>query len=123
SLLKGGRHCRPFLATKGLSNLLIDPALFRIQEAGAEARFHWRLKELQFSHSGWVSALHFPHDIVAIKPDDHVILGVPWAVAERLLPNTDYALGAAAIWNIHFAIPPHAAVKKPEFLGMVGTAA
>lgn len=123
SLLKGGRYCQPFIATKGLSALLVDPALRRLEEWGAEIRFHRRLKELQFSDNATLSALHFSDGVVGVEPQDQVVLAVPWGSAERLIPNSDYSLGSAAIYNLHFALPPCAASKKPELLGMVGTMA
>jgi squalene-associated FAD-dependent desaturase len=117
TLLAGGQACRPLIARDGLSSVLIEPAVKQLQDKGATVRFGHELR--QFSMSGdQVSGLKFGDDIIAIAPEDTVVLAVPPRAAASLLPGLKTPNKFRAIVNAHFRFdpPPNA----PPILGVVG---
>jgi hypothetical protein len=97
--------------------VLIEPAVKQLQDKGATVRFGHELR--QFSMSGdQVSGLKFGDDIIAIAPEDTVVLAVPPRAAASLLPGLKTPNKFRAIVNAHFRFdpPPNA----PPILGVVG---
>src|SRR5580704_8416372 len=76
TLLVGGAACKPLIARDGLSPTLIEPALARLAQQGAQVRLGHQLHALRFAGDK-VAALDFGADNVALGPDDAVILAVP----------------------------------------------
>ena len=117
TLLAGGRSCRPLVARDGLSSVLIEPAVKQLQGRGAAVQFGHELREFSMS-ANHVSGLKFGDDIIAIAPEDTVVLAVPPRPAASLLPGLKTPNKYRAIVNAHFRFdpPPNA----PPFLGVVG---
>jgi squalene-associated FAD-dependent desaturase len=105
TLLLGGHACRPLIARDGLSATLVDPAIRHLQARGATIRFEHNLHALRFDGPR-VSALDFGQDVVALSPDDAVVLAVPPFMAKTLVPGIDPPDEFRAIVNGHFAIAP-----------------
>jgi hydroxysqualene dehydroxylase len=104
TLLAGGRACRPLIA-RGLTEVLIDPALDLLKQRGADVHFSHQLRALEL-RDGTVAALDFGADRVALDARDAVILAVPPWIAPTLLPGLSAPTQYRAIVNAHFRIPP-----------------
>jgi squalene-associated FAD-dependent desaturase len=120
TLGRGAAACRPLLPSLGLSESLVDPALAFLARHGGRVRFGARLKALAFT-GGRVGELLFDEAAVTLAPQDSVILAVPAAIAERLIPGLTVPDDYAPIVNAHFryTLPPQAAV----FTGVIGATA
>ena len=119
SFALGEAACRPRLATRGLSDCLVDPAVAWLTRSGHEIRFHRRLKALDLDN-GAVAGLRFSDgDAVAVEPSDSVILALPPAQVAEIVPNIAVPEGSRAIVNAHFRLsaPP---ATTPALLGLVG---
>ena len=117
TLLAGGQACRPLIARDGLSAVLVEPAIKLLQAKGASIRFGHELREFVMS-GGHVSELRFGDDMVAIGPDDAVVMAVPPRPAASLLPGLKTPSKFRAIVNAHFRFDPPA--DMPPILGVVG---
>jgi len=116
TLMKGGRHCHPLVASKGLSEAFIDPALATLEKQGAQIRFQHRLRRLVLNERE-VTALEFDGETIPLEPGDRLVLAVPSWVAESLLPGLAVPQTYRAIVNAHFKIAPPAG--SPPILGVV----
>ncbi len=117
TLAKGGRACRPLVATPTLSAAFIDPGLAWLERKGATVRFGARLKGIE-ARQARVDALHFGTERIALAPEDRAILAVqPW-IAAGLLPGLIVPTEHEAIVNAHFALP--APAGTPPITGVVG---
>ncbi|MFL4982375.1 MAG: hydroxysqualene dehydroxylase HpnE [Xanthobacteraceae bacterium] len=114
TLLVGGHACRPLIARDGLSPTLVEPAIRHLQARGATIRFEHNLHALRFD-ARRVSALDFGQDVVALAPNDAVVLAVPPFMAKTLVPEINVPDAFRAIVNGHFAIAP-----PPGFPPMMG---
>jgi squalene-associated FAD-dependent desaturase len=120
SLAKGGRACRPLIATEGLSEAFVDPAVRFLQEKGSSIRYGGRLKSMGFEKQ-MVAQLNFGDAVIGVSPDDGAILAVPSWVAGSLVPDLETPLEQRAIVNAHFRVAPPAGVAP--IIGVVnGTA-
>jgi squalene-associated FAD-dependent desaturase len=117
TLLAGGLACRPLIARKGLSAVLIEPAIELLKKKGAHIRFGHELREFTMS-AGRVGELKFGDDTIAIGPDDAVVLAVPPRPAAALLPGLKTPAKFRAIVNAHFRFDPPPGA--PPILGVVG---
>lgn len=117
----GGAACRPFIAAKGLSPALVDPALRYLADAGVETRFGARLTAIERDDAR-ATSLRFGDETVVLGPDDHIILAVPPQAAERVLPGLPVPQGSRAIVNVHFRLPPaqRRDDSAPGLLGLIG---
>jgi squalene-associated FAD-dependent desaturase len=113
TLLAGGRACRPLIA-RGLSEVLIDPALRLLEKSGADVRFGHQLRAIGMNDGKAVS-LDFGGDRITLENGDAVILAVPPWVATTLLPGLPAPTAFHSIVNAHFRIPPPA-----DFPPMIG---
>ncbi len=120
---RGGYACRPLIARDGLSMSLVDPAVKRLRELGAEIHFSHRLRELAFRGHA-VADLCFVGRDVYLTDEDQVVLAVPHRVAAALLPAIDIPEGGRAIVNAHFRLRSPVPLKGgPAFLALLnGTA-
>ncbi len=117
TLLAGGQACRPLVARDGLSAVLIEPAVKLLQDKGAEIHFAHELRALTKSEDE-VSELNFGGDMVAIEPQDSVIMAVPPRSAAALLPGLKTPSKFRAIVNAHFRFDPPQ--NLPPLTGVVG---
>lgn len=120
TLARGGRACRPLVASGGLGPAFIDPALGYLERHGAMVRFRHQLRQLVLADDA-ISALDFGEDVISLAPDDAVILAVPAPVAPLLLPELPAPRTFRAIVNVHFKRNPPETL--PTITGIVnGTA-
>jgi squalene-associated FAD-dependent desaturase len=118
TLLMGGQACRPLIARDGLSSILIEPAVTLLKDKGSELHIGHELREFD-SKGGRITGLTFgPGDVIAIGPDDAVVMAVPPRAAASLLPGIKAPTKFRAIVNAHFRFdpPPNA----PPILGVIG---
>jgi hydroxysqualene dehydroxylase len=113
TLLAGGQACRPLIA-RGLTEVLIDPALRLIEKQGAAVRFGHQLRSLEL-RDGKAQALDFGSDRIALAQDDAAIVAVPPWIAPSLLPGLSAPGQYRAIVNAHFRIVP-----PKDFPPMIG---
>lgn len=114
---QGGMACRPLIPNEGLSESLVEPALRRLQELGAEQRFGSRLREIELEGDR-VSLLRFDEGDEKLEEGDQLVLAVPPAVASRLLPEIEAPDEYRAILNAHFRAEGPAG--SPPFVGVIG---
>lgn len=117
TLAAGGRACVPLLPREGLSETLIEPALFKLHQAGAEIRIGARLRALGFADRR-VAALDLDSGNEIVGADDAVVLAVPAPIAARLVPGLTAPDEFRAIVNAHYrlAMRGHA----PWLVGVIG---
>lgn len=118
--LGGARAWRGYVARDGLSAALVDPALARLGDLGAEVRFGHRLSAFDIEGSR-VVGLRLARDTVALGPADRVILAVPPNMAAPLVAGLEAPTASRAILNVHFRLD--GAPDLPEgapYLGLVG---
>jgi squalene-associated FAD-dependent desaturase len=116
TLAKGGRACRPLVATHGLSVAFIDPALDYLGKRGAKIHLDHRLRAIDFA-KGRASALDFGEDVLPLGAADKIVLAVPPQAAESLVPGLQTPKATRAIVNAHFKIAPPA--DFPSLMGIV----
>jgi hydroxysqualene dehydroxylase len=116
TLLAGGQACRPLIA-RGLTEVLIDPALRLIEKQGAAVHFGRQLRALDL-RDGRAQALDFGSDRTALESDDAVIIAVPPWIAPSLLPGLSAPSEFCAIVNAHFRIAPPK--DFPPMIGVIG---
>jgi squalene-associated FAD-dependent desaturase len=118
TLLAGGQACRPLVARDGLSKVLIDPAIEFLQKKNGSVRIGRELREI-VSQGGRAVALKFGgDDVVALGPQDAVVLAVPPRSAAALLPGLKVPTKFRAIVNAHFRYDPPR--DLPPLMGVVG---
>ncbi|HYN38898.1 MAG TPA: hydroxysqualene dehydroxylase HpnE [Rhodospirillales bacterium] len=120
---RGEAACRPRIATRGLADSFVEPALAFLHRNGAVVRLHARLRAIG-GEGGRVRRLHFTGGSgteVAVGDDETVVLAVPPAAATALLPELRAPEASRAIVNAHFRVSR--AVAAPDFLGLVGATA
>ena len=115
TLLAGGQACRPLIA-RGLTEVLIDPALRLLEKAGAEVRFGHQLRALELNDAK-ATALDFGGDRIVLEERDAVIVAVPPWIAPSLLPGLSVPTQYRAIVNAHFRIAPPA--EFPPMIGVI----
>lgn len=120
TLARGGRACRPRIATPHLGTAFIDPALTFLEKRGAKVELGKRLRAL-VTDSSKILALEFPDATVPLGPHDMVVLAVPPWVAKELVPDLTVPTEFRAIVNAHFRFTPPKGT--PPILGVIhGTA-
>lgn len=123
---RGGDACRPRFATEGLSQSLIDPAVYALRRRDVDVRFNQRLR--QIDHDGRrAGRLDFGSDAIELSPTDAVILAVTAPVAASLLtdlPGLRVPTRFNPIVNVHFRMTEGIDDRDlPPILGIVGGAA
>ena len=120
TLARGGRACRPRIATPTLAAAFIDPALAFLEKNGARVEMGKRLRAL-VTDNHKVLALEFPDATIPVDGRDMVVLAVPPWVAKDMLPDLTVPTEFRAIVNAHFRFTPPQGT--PPILGVVnGTA-
>jgi squalene-associated FAD-dependent desaturase len=101
TLLAGGAACRPLVARESLAETFIEPALAFLRRCGAEIRFGQRARA--FAPEGdRIRCIHFTAETVTLADDDRLVLAVPPAVAQDLVPGLVVPRGDSPIVNLHF---------------------
>ena len=117
---RGAAACRPLIAREGLSASFVDPALARLEAAGAAIRFGQRLRAIAFGDAR-IEALDFATGRVELGARDSMVLAVPPAAATGLLPDLSVPRESRAIVNAHFLIrPAPAPLDEAPFVGLIG---
>ena len=117
TLARGGRACRPRIATPTLAAAFIDPALAFLEKKGATVEMGKRLRALVMDNHK-VLALEFPDATVPVGPRDMVVLAVPPWVAKDMVPDLTVPTEFRAIVNAHFHFTPPK--DAPLILGVIG---
>jgi hydroxysqualene dehydroxylase len=117
TLLAGGQACRPLIARDGLSAVLVEPAIRLLQDKGASVQFGHELRGFGSSGSS-VNQLQFGDDVIALGPDDAVVMAVPPRPAAAMLPGLKAPTKFRAIVNAHFRFDPPK--DMPPLIGVVG---
>lgn len=117
TLARGGRACRPRIATPTLGAAFIDPALGFLEKNGAKVELGKRLRTLVMGDRG-VMALEFSDATVPLSDRDMVVLAVPPWVAKELVPELTVPTEFCAIVNAHFRFP--APKGTPPIMGVIG---
>ena len=117
---RDGRLCRPMFAPQGLGPALVDPALERLRALGAEIRFGATLRALD-TLDGRVTALRFAGEgAMPLADEDDVILAIPPARLNAVLPEARAPEEASSILNAHFRLAdPAVAAQAPRLMGLV----
>lgn len=122
SLAKGGRASASRIAEPNLAAAFVEPALSYLDARGGAVRLNRRLKALHQAH-GRVASLEFSDGSAELGPDDRVILAVPPAAAQGLVPGLSAPSEFRAIVNAHFARPPGVDARleaAPPMTGVLG---
>jgi hydroxysqualene dehydroxylase len=114
TIARGGAACRPYLAPRGLSAAFVEPALAYLKRHAGASRFGTQLRRVVVA-ADTVTGLDFGDGIVAVGPDDAVVLAVPPYVASAIIPQLQTPDEFRAIINAHFRIVP-----PPGLAPMVG---
>ncbi|MFC0408246.1 hydroxysqualene dehydroxylase HpnE [Roseomonas elaeocarpi] len=117
SLAMGSDACRPRIASPTLAAAFVEPAVERLTAGGAAPRLGRRLRRIEFA-GDVVSALHFADGVVAVAPEEPVVLALPAWVAAELVPDLTVPDDHRAIVNAHFALAPPAGATA--MIGVVG---
>jgi squalene-associated FAD-dependent desaturase len=105
SIARGGLACRPYLAPRGLSAAFVEPAIAYLKDHAGTIRFGNQLRRCVVA-ADTVTGLDFGDRVVAVGPDDAVVLAVPPYVASSIIPQLQAPDEFRAIINAHFRIVP-----------------
>ena len=120
---KGEAHCRPYMARRGLSPDLVDPALSLLARNGCAPTFNQRIRSLSFDNAGKrVTRLSVANGAdIDLGRGDCVIVAVPAPVAADLIPGLDAPREASPIVNAHFRLDVPASIPEDApLLGVIG---
>ena len=120
---RGEAACRPRMATRGLADTLVDPALAFLRGRQADVRFHARLREVE-TDGERVRRLGFAtggESHVDLGDDDAVILAVPPWAAAGFRSGLQVPQGSRAIVNAHFRLSRP--VSSAGIVGLIGASA
>jgi squalene-associated FAD-dependent desaturase len=113
----GGTACRPLVPREGLSESLIDPALTMLARRGAAVRFGRLLRAVN-AVGDRIATLRFEDGDDTVGENQAVVLAVPPAVVQRLLPEIVAPDEFRAILNAHFMVAT--SNNTPPFVGLIG---
>lgn len=122
TFVRGGAHCIPLFAARGLGAAFIDPALEFVRRSGSEITFNKRLTALEFDRES-VSTLVFRDETVSIADEDQVVLAVSPAQLASFMPKLDIPEQSGVIVNAHFVVKDAAVLEyAPPFIGVLNGA-
>jgi squalene-associated FAD-dependent desaturase len=116
TLALGGKACRPLLATDGIGNVFVEPAVAHLRNRGASLTLQDELIKMTFT-SGCVSQLEFSDRTETLGENDAVILAVTPYAASKLMPDLTTPTVFRGIVNAHFRVTP--AADMPPMLGVI----
>jgi hydroxysqualene dehydroxylase len=120
SIAKGGGACRPYLAPRGLSAAFVEPAMAYLKNNGGLLHFGHQLRRCVVT-ADVVTALDFGGGVVAVGPQDAVVLAIPPYAARAIIPQLRTPDEFRSIVNAHFRITPPSGAEP--MLGIInGTA-
>ncbi|MSO70823.1 MAG: phytoene dehydrogenase [Alphaproteobacteria bacterium] len=120
TLLAGSDACRPYIAREGLGAALIDPAVDWLAKRGANLATGMRVNALNFDGKR-LAALGCDGQQIALAAGDAVVLAVPPANANALVPGLGAPEETRAIVNTHFRLERPAALPfGAPLLGLLG---
>ena len=105
SIARGGLACRPYLAPRGLSAAFVEPAIAYLNGRAGAIRFGNQLRRFIVA-TDTVTGLDFGDGVIAVGPNDAVVLAVPPYVASSIIPQLQVPDEFRAIINAHFRIVP-----------------
>jgi squalene-associated FAD-dependent desaturase len=105
SIAQGGGACRPYLAPRGLSTAFVEPAIAYLKNKGGVLHFGHQLRRCTATADA-VTGLDFGDDVVAIGPQDAVVLAIPPYAIRSIIPQLKAPDEFRAIVNAHFRITP-----------------
>jgi squalene-associated FAD-dependent desaturase len=105
TIARGGAACRPYLAPRGLSAAFVEPAIKYLNCHGGAIRFGNQLRRFIVAADA-VTGLDFSDGVVAVGPDDAVVLAVPPYAARSIIPQLQAPDEFRAIINAHFRVVP-----------------
>jgi len=114
---KGGRAYRTRIAHPTLASVFVEPAVRRLENAGATVRLGERLRRLVLERES-VVALDVQDSILPVAREDAIVLATPPWVTAELLPGVVAPDEFSAIVNAHFRIAPPEGT--PAMLGVIG---
>lgn len=120
---RGEGACRPRMATRGLADSFVDPALAFLHKHQADVRLHARLREVE-NDGHRVRRLRFAtggESRVDLGDDDAVILAVPPSAAAGFRPELQVPQESRTIVNAHFRLSQP--VSAPGLIGLIGASA
>ncbi|HXP95892.1 MAG TPA: FAD-dependent oxidoreductase [Telmatospirillum sp.] len=119
TLWRGQAASRPYVVRKSLSDTFVIPALAALSTAGATLRLGQPLRRL-VCEGRRASELVFDDQTVLLRPNDQVVLALPWMVAAGLLPGLP-KLPSSPIVNAHFRLTvPPTKLSSGGFIGLLG---
>ncbi len=121
TLARGGSFARPLIAKETLADTFVTPGLEFLARHGADVRFNARIKRLLFS-GGNAIGLETDDAEQIWDSRDQLVLAVPPAIAERLVPGLVAPGADEAIVNAHYATSDPKGVPL-EVIAIVGGAA
>ncbi len=120
SIAQGGAACRPYLAPQGLSTAFVEPAVAYLKNNGGVLHFGHQLRRCVTTADA-VTGLDFGDSVIAVGPEDAVVLAIPPYAARSIIPQIKAPDEFRAIVNAHFRIVPPPGVEP--MLGILnGTA-
>ena len=120
SMAKGGGACRPYLAPRGLGAAFVEPAITYLKNNGGVLQFGHQLRRCVVT-ADFVTGLDFGDGVIALGPQDAVVLAIPPWAARQIIPQLKAPDEFRAIVNAHFRIVPPPGVEP--MLGILnGTA-
>ena len=120
SMAKGGGACRPYLAPRGLGAAFVEPAITYLKNNGGVLHFGHQLRRCVVT-ADFVTGLDFGDGVIALGPQDAVVLAIPPWAARQIIPQLKVPDEFRAIVNAHFRIIPPSGVEP--MLGILnGTA-
>jgi squalene-associated FAD-dependent desaturase len=120
SMAKGGGACRPYLAPRGLGAAFVEPAIEHLKNNGGVLHFGHQLRRCVVT-ADIVTGLDFGEGVIALGPQDAVVLAIPPWAARQIIPQLKAPDEFRAIVNAHFRIVPPPGVEP--MLGILnGTA-
>ena len=120
SLARGGRAYRVRIAHPSLSAAFVDPALAYLERHGAAVMFGRPARGLAFDGDR-VTAVETAAGVIAVTPEDAVIVAAPPWIAQTLIPELIAPDRFNTIVNGHFAYAPPAGAAP--MVGVIGGAA
>lgn len=106
-----------FMAREGLSDSFVEPALRYLGAHGATVRYGRPVQNLVCIDDR-VESLALGDQTLELAKSDRVVLAIPPAAIQRLLPDVTVPEGSNAIVNAHFRVAP--ALLGPGAVPLIG---